>query len=142
MAGVELTTNTCDGHVVVALRGELDVTDTPEAEAAITAPAERGRYLVIDMSALDFIDCSALGALLRARGLTRCGGGDVVLAAPQRYARRVLALSGQNAVFSIAASVDAAVAGIATLPRRYPWRRLAVRTARRGRAAPSRTGTG
>jgi hypothetical protein len=74
MQGVELSTSACDGHVVVALHGELDVTSAAEAEAAI--------------------------------------------------------------------SVDAGVASIARRQRRYPWRRLAVRTARLGRAAPSRTGTG
>lgn len=142
MSDVELTANPCDDHVVVALRGELDVTGAPEAEAAITALVARGRYLVIDMSALDFIDCSALGALLRARALARRVGGDVVLAAPQQYACRVLVLSGQDGRFWVQASVDAAVAGIAWRRRRYPWRRLAVRTARLGRAAPSRTGTG
>jgi anti-sigma B factor antagonist len=93
MPGVELSSGACDGHVVVALHGELDVAGAPEVQAAITALVARGRCLVIDMSALDFIDCTSLGALVQAR-------------------------------------------------RRYPWRRLAVRTARLGRAAPSRTGTG
>ena len=142
MTDMDLSTSASDGHVVVALRGELDVTGAPEAEAAITALVARGRYLVIDMSALDFIDCSSLGALRRARALARRGGGDMVLAAPQRYARRVLVLTGQDRVFWVQASVDAAVTGIARRQRLYPWRRLAVRTARLGRAAPSRTGTG
>jgi anti-sigma B factor antagonist len=141
MPGVELTTSAGDGHVIVVLRGELDVTGAPEVEVAITTLVARGRYLVIDMSALDFIDCSSLGALLRARGLTRRSGGDVVLAAPQQYPRRVLALSGQAEVFWVQASVDAAFASIVRQRRRYSWRRLAVRTARPGRAAPSRTGT-
>src|ERR1700749_973838 len=78
MPGVELSTSAFDGHALVALRGELDVTGAAEAEAAITA--------------------------------------------------------------LVAASVDAAVASIARRRSRYPWRRLAVRTARLGRAAPSRTG--
>jgi anti-sigma B factor antagonist len=142
MAGVDLSTSACDGHVVVALRGELDVSGAPEAEAAITALVARGRYVVIDMSALDFIDCSSLGALVRARSLARRGGGDVVLTAPQRCARWVLTLTGQDEVFWVQASVEAAVAGIPRQRRRYSWRRRAVRTARRGRAAPSRTGTG
>jgi anti-sigma B factor antagonist len=142
MAGVDLNTSARDGHVVVALRGELDVAGAPEAEAAITALLARGRYLVIDMSALDFIDCTSLGALVRARARARRGGGDVVLAAPQRCARRLLTVTGQDGAFRVQASVEAAVAGIARRRRRYSWRRLAVRTARLGRAAPSRTGTG
>jgi anti-sigma B factor antagonist len=113
MPGAELTTSACDGHVVVALRGDLDVTGAPGAEAAISAVLARGRYLVIDMSALDFLDCGALGALLRVRGLARRGGGDVVLAAPQPLVRRLLALSGNDEVFWVQVSVEAAVAGIA-----------------------------
>jgi anti-sigma B factor antagonist len=119
MPGVELSTGAWDGHVVVALRGELDVTGAAEAEAAITALVARDRYLVIDMSALDFIDCSSLGALLPARALARRGGGDVVLAAPQPHARRLLALTGQDEVFWVQASVAAAIAGLASCQARY-----------------------
>jgi anti-anti-sigma factor len=99
MPGAELRTSACDGHVVVAVRGDLDVTGAPEAEAVITALVVRGRYLAIDMSALDFIVCGALGALLRVQGLARRGGGDVVLAAPQPLVRRVLPLTGNDEAF-------------------------------------------
>jgi anti-sigma B factor antagonist len=142
MSGVKLTTSACDGHAVVALCGELDLTGPADAEAAITALVARGQYLVIDMSALDFLDCSALGALLRVRALARRGGGDVVLVAPQPLVQRLLALTGNDEVFWVPASVEAAVAGLASRRKRYSWRRLAVRTARPGRAAPSRTRTG
>jgi anti-anti-sigma factor len=142
MPGVELTTSACDGHLVVALCGDLDVTGAAETEAAITALVARGQHLVIDMSALGFLDCSALGALLRAQALARRRGGDVALAAPQPLVRRLLALTGNDEVVWVQAGVEAAVAGIAGRRKRYSWRRLAVRTARPGRAVPSRTGTG
>lgn len=142
MPGVELRTSTCDGHVVAALCEELDITDAAEAEAAITALLARGQYLVIDMSALDFIDCSSLGALLRVQRLARAGGGDVVLAAPQPHVQRLLALTGIDEAFCVQAGVQAAVAGLPGRGGRYAWRRLAMSAARPGRAAPSRTGTG
>jgi anti-sigma B factor antagonist len=142
MPGAELRTSARDGHVVVALCGDLDVAGSADAEAAITALVARGQYLIIDMSALDFLDCSALGALLRVQGLARRGGGDMALAAPRPLVRRLLALTGNDEVFWVQASVEAAVAGVASRRGRYSWRRLAVRTARPGRAAPSRTGTG
>ena len=142
MPGVELTTSACNGHLVVALCGELDVTGAADAEAAITALVARGQYLVIDLSSLDFLDCGALGALLRAQALARRGGGDVVLAAPQPLVRRLLALTGNDEVFWVAVCVEEAVAGIAGRRKRYSWRRLAVRTARPGRAAPSHTRIG
>jgi hypothetical protein len=37
MPGVELSTSACDGHVVVALRGDLDGTGAADAGAAIVA---------------------------------------------------------------------------------------------------------
>ena len=119
MPGVELSSGAWDGYVVVALCGELDVTGAADVEAAITALVARDRYLVIDMSALDFIDCSSLRALLRARALARRGGGDVVLAAPQPHARRLLTLTGQDEVFWVQASVAAAVAGLVGCQERY-----------------------
>ena len=82
MPGAELKTSVRGGHVVVALRGDLDIAGAADAEAAITGLMARGQILIIDLSALDFIDCSSLGALLRVRGLARRGGGDTVLAAP------------------------------------------------------------
>ena len=142
MPGVELRTSAGDGYVVVTLCGELDVTGAADAESAIAAQVVRGWYLVIDMSALVFLACSSLGALRRVQDVAQRGGGDVVLAAPQGPVLRLLTLTGSDEVFRVQASVAAAVARIATPRRRYPWPRLAVGTARPGRAAPSRTGTG
>jgi anti-sigma B factor antagonist len=119
MAGVELETSTRDGHVVVALRGELDVSGAAGVEAAIAAAVVPGQSLIIDMSALDFLDCASLGALLRVQGLARSFGGDVVLAGPPRRARRLLVLSGQDQVFRVHPSVEAAVASIGSRRRLY-----------------------
>lgn len=140
--GVELKASVRDGRVVVVLCGELDCTVAADAEAAIAALAARGQSLIIDMSALDFIDCSSLRALLRVQELARRAGGEVVLAAPQRHALRLLSLADKEDAFAVHASVAAAVAGTASRRKRYSWRRLAVRTARPDRAALSRTGVG
>ena len=142
MPGVELKTSVCEGRVVVALRGDLDVIGVPDVESAITVLMARDQWLVIDMSALDFMDCASLGALLGVQRLARRSGGDVILAAPQPYARRLLALTGKDETFWVQPSVAAAVAGIPSRWRRYPWRRRAVSTARPGRAAWSPTRTG
>lgn len=142
MPGVELKTSVSDGHVVVALHGELDVTGAADVEAAATALVMPGRFLIIDISALDFIDCGALRALLRVQELAWSAGGDVALAAPHPNARRLLALTGMNEVFWVFCSARSAVAGMSGRGARYADRRLAVSTARPGRAASSLTGTG
>ena len=119
MPGIELETSVRDGHVVVALRGELDVSDAAGVEAAIAAVVVPGQSLIIDMSALDFMDCASLAALLRVQGLARSFGGDVVLAAPPRRARRLLVLTGQDQVFWVHSSVEAAVASLGSRRRLY-----------------------
>jgi anti-anti-sigma factor len=103
MPGVELKASVRGGFVVVVLRGNLDVTGAADAEAAIAA-------LILDISALDFMDCASRRALLRVQMLARRGGGDVVLAAPQPHLLRLLALTGSDEVFCVQASVEAAVA--------------------------------
>ena len=142
MPGVELEASVRDGHVVVVLRGDLDVTGAADAEAALAARVAPGQSLIIDMSALDFMDCASLRALLRVRGLARSGGGDVVLAAPHRSVRRLLVLVGQDHAFWVHPSVEAAVVSSGSRPRLYPVPGLAVSTGPPGRAAPLGTGTG
>ena len=142
MPGAELKASVRDGHIVVVLRGDLDVTGVADAEAAIAALVAPGQTLIIDSSALDFMDCSSLRALLRVQTLARRGGGDVVLAAPPAHLLRLLALTGTDEVFCVQASVEAAVAGAGSRRTRSPWRRLAARAAHPRRAAPSPTSTG
>ena len=142
MPGVELRASAGDGHVVVALRGELDVTGAASVEAAITAVVAPGQSVIIDMSALDFVDCGSLGALLRVQELARSCGGDVVLAAPTRRARRLLALSGQDRAFWVHPSVAAAVASVGCRRTLYPVPGPAVSAGPPGRAAPLGTGSG
>ena len=106
MPGVELNASVRDGFVVVVLRGDLDVTGAADAEAAIAALVAPGQTLIIDISALDFMDYASLRALLRVQTLAR-RGGDVVLAAPQPHLLRLLALTGRDEVFCVPASVEA-----------------------------------
>jgi anti-anti-sigma factor len=144
MPGVELKASVRDGLIVLVLRGDLDVTGAADAEAAIAALVAPCQIMIIDISALDFMDCTSLRALLRVQAEARRGGGDIVLAAPQPQVLRLLALTGTDELFCVQASMEAAVAGtaIASHRTRYPWRRLAVRAARPRRAAPSDTCTG
>ena len=144
MPDVQLETSVRDCFVVVVLRGDLDITGEADPKAgAIAALVAPGQSLIIDISALDFLDCASLRALLRVQTLARRGGGDVVLAAPQPHVLRLLALTGRDEVFCVQASLEAAAAGSGSHNRtRYPRRRLAVHAARPRRAASSHTCTG
>ena len=54
MFSMDLTTPGCGGSAVVALRGELDVTDAATAAARLTEAAARDRVLIVDLAGLDF----------------------------------------------------------------------------------------
>ena len=86
MPGVELSTSACDGHVVVALSGDRDITDAANAGAAIAALVVPGRCLIVDMAALDFIDCGSLAGMPpRASAGWRTGPGRAGRGGPMTW---------------------------------------------------------
>lgn len=109
MLGTILRARECDGHVVVALRGELDSADAAEVTAALAAVAAREPQIVVDLSGLEFIDSAGVAALERARGHARRAGGDLLLAAPS---------DGWGGFWRSFACLTAC--GCATVPRRRP----------------------
>jgi anti-sigma B factor antagonist len=113
---VDLSIRECDDHVIVVLRGELDVLDAAGAADALEAVTMREPRVIIDLAALEFIDSSGLAALARARMHARHAGGDLLLAAPQQPVLRVLAVTRMLDVFSVHPSVEVA-AGCAAFSR-------------------------
>lgn len=91
---VGMSTGQCAGQVVVALSGELDVTDAVRIGALITTVAIRVPWLIVDLAALKFTDCAGMRALAAAAKEARRAGGCLVLAAPGPLALRVLYLTG------------------------------------------------
>ena len=106
MAIVGLGTREYGGHVVAALHGELDIVDAASVIAMLAGAAAGNPRIVVDLAALEYVDCHALGALGRLRAQARQAGGDLRLASPRGPVRRLLDLIG---VFAVHASVDEAV---------------------------------
>ena len=98
------------GHVVVALHGELDLVDAAVVAAALRAVAAREPRIIVDLAGLEFIDASGVAALSRGRRHARNAGGDLLLAAPQRRVRLVLAIIWETEGSGLHASVAEAVA--------------------------------
>ena len=112
MSNIELRTRVCSDYTVVVLHGELDTTDAEAVASAVAALTADRQQLIIDLEALDFIDCHAAAALLRVRDTARRAGGDVLLAAPQRPVLRLLTLLGVPDVHaSVAAAADSLGSG-------------------------------
>ncbi|HLJ99432.1 MAG TPA: STAS domain-containing protein [Streptosporangiaceae bacterium] len=108
MENVELRSHAVGDSVVVALRGELDTVDAASAAAMVAATAAGGQLLIIDLEALEYLDCHAVRELLRVRELARLAGGDVLLAAPRACVLRLLTLLDVSGVHpSVAAALSA-----------------------------------
>src|SRR3954454_19609622 len=99
-----------DGATVVHLGGELDLYNAPMLRAALLAAANaEPSRLVIDLAEVEFIDSTALGALVEARGKL-APRSPLLLAAPQPEARRALQISGLDRHLAVHDTVDAALA--------------------------------
>ena len=110
MFSMDLGSGESCGHVVVALYGELDLVDAAAVAAALKAVAAREPRIIVDLAGLEFIDASGVAALSRGRRHARNAGGDLLLAAPQRRVRLVLAIIWETGGSGLHASVAQAAA--------------------------------
>ena len=99
-----------DGGVVVHLAGELDLYNAHEVrEALLAACAETPPRLVVDLSAVEFVDSTALGVLVEGR--SRMDDKQAfVLASPVAETMRALEVSGLDKHFLIRTTVEEALA--------------------------------
>ena len=61
--------------------------------AVLAAAAARNPRIIVDLAALEFIDCCALGALGRVRVQAQAGRRYLLRAAPRGPVRRILTLT-------------------------------------------------
>ena len=109
---MEITVNE---HVVrvhrLTLNGRFDAFTVPnfrqEQERLLT---DGGKYFVVDLRLVSFMDSAAMSALVSLLKRGRQAGGDVVLIAPtEASAYRILSLTRFDQVFHIAHSVEEAL---------------------------------
>jgi stage II sporulation protein AA (anti-sigma F factor antagonist) len=92
-----------DGLILAALDGELDLdcADKVRDSLATTAANPECRFLVVDVSQLDFIDSYALGALVSARNTASAAGATLTLANPSPPVRKAIEVTGLGEVFGL-----------------------------------------
>jgi anti-sigma B factor antagonist len=103
--GVKAVGDAC----VVKLAGELDLYNAEEVRQALQqAAAESPQRVVVDLSEVEFIDSTALGALIEARTKLQ-NRRAFLLAAPGLETRRALEISGLDRHFTVHESVSEAL---------------------------------
>lgn len=98
------------GIGLLELEGRFDAYEEPQVRKWLDAQQAAGRaHLVIDLSGVNFIDSTALAALVRGMKLTREANGDLLLCALRQPVRVIFELTRLDRVFPIFANVDEAV---------------------------------
>lgn len=103
------TRTTASGVLVVCPTGRLNMVAEPDLREQLHSLVREGNNrLVVDLSGVDSIDSSGLGALISGLKVARQSGGDLRLAAPGEQAVAVLELTNLNRVLKSYDNADSA----------------------------------
>jgi anti-sigma B factor antagonist len=82
-----------------------------EVESKITEVADQGFHkLILDLSAIDFIDSAGLGALMIIYGNMKVRGGQLRIVAPGAKVLDVLKMTHTDSILAIDPNLEAALA--------------------------------
>ena len=110
---VDLTLDTreVDGRTVVAVGGEIDVYTAPKLRDTITDLVGKGLYdIVVDLSAVEFLDSTGLGVLVGGLKKVRAHDGSLSLVCSQDRLLKIFRITGLAKVFVIHADQESALA--------------------------------
>lgn len=98
------------GHTVLEFRGEIDIAATvellPQLDQVTGQPDAR---LVIDLSGVEFFDCSGLRLLYRARARVLDNHGSLLLVCTHPLTLRIIKVTGLARLLPPLPSLDAAL---------------------------------
>jgi anti-sigma B factor antagonist len=86
----------------MSVQGEIDLYTVPRLQRELAGVLAGGPVrLIVDLSGVDFCDSTGVNVLLAAHKQARDAGGDVELAAPRPAVRKILQVTGLEAVFTV-----------------------------------------
>lgn len=98
------------GVAVVTLRGEFDVATVASLQMGLES-VDPGARAVVDLADVQFLDSTAVSALVTALRRQRAAGGDLVLAGPDaRLSRLLVGILALDQVTAVYRSVAEALA--------------------------------
>ncbi len=100
-----------NGNLVVSLTGEIDLDRAPEARRLLLDCVKRSKDVLVDLSAVTYIDSSGIASLVEALQWAKRRGTDLCLIAVSPQALRVFELARLDKVFAIHPDLAAALAG-------------------------------
>lgn len=95
---------------IVALSGDIDLESSPKVRSVLLESVGARRGVLVEMSAVSYIDSSGVASLVEAYQSARRAKTPFALVAVSETAMRVLELARLDQVFAIHANVDEALA--------------------------------
>lgn len=94
---------------IVRTAGEIDLQHSPTLRSALLALGERKpKRVIVDLSAVTYVDSSGVGTLVEFKRRLERGGGRVILAGLQPRVRSVFEITKLDQFFTIVANLDEA----------------------------------
>jgi len=108
---MQISTDHRSDYTVLALAGRLNMVHAPKLRQAVAETVAEGHTrLAVDLSGVEFLDSSGLGALIGCLKLARQAGGDLRIAGITPQVRMVLELTSMYRVLHPYETVEAAFA--------------------------------
>ncbi|WP_449727642.1 STAS domain-containing protein [Cellulomonas avistercoris] len=106
-----MTTEDVGARTVVHVSGEIDVASADRLRERIAVLLADGRTdLVVDLTAVTFMDSTGLGLLVGTLKRVRIAGGRLELVVDSERLLKVFRITGLTQVFTIHGSLDSALA--------------------------------
>lgn len=90
-----------DDHAVVTATGEIDVETAGSLSDSVTEALTRAPRVLLDLSAVTFIDSTGLGVLVRAHRAAEARGGFFAVVHPTPQTRKLVRVLGLDQLLHV-----------------------------------------
>ncbi|HTA38573.1 MAG TPA: STAS domain-containing protein [Candidatus Acidoferrales bacterium] len=106
---IDLTTAKDGKTLVFALSGSLDIATSPSVRAALSDASDGKHDVVVDLTLLEFLDSTGLGAMIGAHRRATENGGSLRLVVKDGPILRLLNITGLIRVLAVYHTMDDAL---------------------------------
>ncbi len=110
MAELRLSSENRGDSVIVAVAGELDIVTSRQLDEHLTRARREHRWIILDLTAVDFMDTSSLAVIVGHWKRLQAAGGVLALAGARYRHTKTLWITGLADRLPLYDNVDDAVA--------------------------------